>query len=82
MESEELTFSDLLSLVRRRFAVFANSFIALLSISVLLAFGLPSVYESTGTILIEQQAFAKHHLNYVIDTYLPTKLRHPERFLP
>jgi DNA topoisomerase VI subunit A len=30
----------------------------------------------------EQQALAKHGLNYVIDTYLPEKLRHPEHFLP
>ncbi len=30
----------------------------------------------------EQQALAKHGLNYVIDTYLPQKLAHPERFLP
>jgi len=30
----------------------------------------------------EQQALAKHGLNYVIDTYLPEKLGHPERFLP
>jgi DNA topoisomerase-6 subunit A len=30
----------------------------------------------------EQQAFAKFNLNYVIDTYLPAKLAHPERFLP
>jgi DNA topoisomerase-6 subunit A len=30
----------------------------------------------------EQQALAKHGLNYVIDTYLPQKLEHPDRFLP
>jgi DNA topoisomerase-6 subunit A len=30
----------------------------------------------------EQQALAKHGLNYVIDTYLPEKLAHPDRFLP
>jgi DNA topoisomerase-6 subunit A len=30
----------------------------------------------------EQQALAKHGLNYVIDTYLPEKLARPERFLP
>ena len=29
-----------------------------------------------------QQALAKHGLNYVIDTYLPEKLKHPEKFLP
>jgi DNA topoisomerase-6 subunit A len=31
---------------------------------------------------VEQQAFAKHDLNYVIDVYLPKKLKHPELFLP
>jgi len=30
----------------------------------------------------EQQAFAKHDLNYVMDTYFPAKLEHPEKFLP
>lgn len=31
---------------------------------------------------VEQQAFAKHDLNYVIDVYLPRKLKNPEKFLP
>jgi DNA topoisomerase-6 subunit A len=30
----------------------------------------------------EQQAFAKFDLNYVMDTYLPAKLKRPEKFLP
>ncbi|MDH3217232.1 MAG: DNA topoisomerase IV subunit A [Candidatus Krumholzibacteria bacterium] len=30
----------------------------------------------------EQQALAKHGLNYVIEKYLPEKLRHPGQFLP
>src|SRR5260221_372750 len=30
----------------------------------------------------EQQALAAHGLNYVIDTYLPEKIAHPEKFLP
>jgi len=30
----------------------------------------------------EQQAFAKHHLNFVMDTYLPEKLDQPKRMLP
>ena len=30
----------------------------------------------------EQQALAKHGLNYVIDEYLPRKLAKPELFLP
>jgi len=31
---------------------------------------------------VEQQAFAKHSLNFVIERYLPEKLAHPEKFLP
>jgi len=31
---------------------------------------------------VEQQAFAKHGLEYVVQKYLPKKLRHPEKFLP
>jgi len=31
---------------------------------------------------VEQQAFAKHSLNYVLETYLPEKLAHVDRFLP
>ena len=30
----------------------------------------------------EQQALAAHGLNYVMDTYLPEKISHPEKFLP
>ena len=30
----------------------------------------------------EQQALAKHGLNYVIDSYLPEKLSNPSAFLP
>ncbi len=30
----------------------------------------------------EQQAFAKHHLNFVMETYLPEKLAHPKKMLP
>ncbi|NNE43857.1 MAG: DNA topoisomerase VI, partial [Gemmatimonadetes bacterium] len=31
---------------------------------------------------VEQQALAKHGLNYVIDEYLPQKLANPKQFLP
>jgi uncharacterized protein involved in exopolysaccharide biosynthesis len=55
MEHTALSFSEMMAVVRRRFVVFANTFVALLSLAVLLAFGLPSIYESTATILIEQQ---------------------------
>jgi DNA topoisomerase-6 subunit A len=31
---------------------------------------------------VEQQAFAAHGLNHVLEVYLPEKLKHPDRFLP
>ncbi|MFP4057837.1 MAG: DNA topoisomerase VI [Candidatus Brocadiia bacterium] len=31
---------------------------------------------------VEQQAFAAHSLNFVLETYLPQKLRSPKKFLP
>jgi len=31
---------------------------------------------------VEQQAFAKHGLDFVVKTYLPEKLKHVEKFLP
>jgi DNA topoisomerase-6 subunit A len=31
---------------------------------------------------VEQQAFAAHSLNYVMDTYLPEKLKNPKTWLP
>jgi len=31
---------------------------------------------------VEQQAFAKHSLEFVAKTYLPNKLKNPEKFLP
>ena len=30
----------------------------------------------------EQQALSLHGLNFVIDEYLPAKLKHPDKFLP
>jgi DNA topoisomerase-6 subunit A len=31
---------------------------------------------------VEQQAFAKHGLDYVVNKYLPDKLKNPAKFLP
>ncbi|MHC4346040.1 MAG: hypothetical protein ACYSUP_15310 [Planctomycetota bacterium] len=31
---------------------------------------------------VEQQAFAKHGLDFVVNKYLPVKLRNPSKFLP
>ena len=75
MENNALSFSELLAVVRRRFVVFANFFVALLSLSVLLAFGLPSVYESTATILIEQQNIPDDLVQSTITSYADERIQ-------
>jgi DNA topoisomerase VI subunit A len=37
---------------------------------------------ATMKVRVEQQAFAKHGLNFVIDKYLPEKLKNPKTWLP
>lgn len=75
MEPDALNATDILGLIRRRFAVFANSFVAALSLAVLLAFGLPSVYESTGTILIEQQDIPDDLVASTITSYADEQIQ-------
>jgi uncharacterized protein involved in exopolysaccharide biosynthesis len=75
MEDTALSFSEIMAVVRRRFAIFANTFVALLSLSVLLAFGLPSVYESTATILIEQQNIPDDLVQSTITTYADERIQ-------
>lgn len=69
MDEKTLGMSDLIGLVRRRLAIFVNTFVAALALSALLAFGLPSVYESTGTILIEQQDIPDDLVQSTITSY-------------
>ena len=75
METDSLSFSDLLGLLRRRLTVFALSFVALMSLTVLIAFGLPSVYDSTGTILIEQQDIPDDLVQSTITSYADERIQ-------
>ena len=45
-------------------------------------FALPVVTPKSLKDPAEQQAFAVHDLNYVINNYLPEKLASPKKFLP
>ena len=75
MESEALSLSELLALLRRRFAVFANTFVALLCLTVVLAFGLPPEYESIGTIGIEQQNIPDDLVQSTITSYADERIQ-------
>jgi len=75
MESEALSFSELMALLRRRLAVFTNTFVALVSLSVLLAFGLPPAYESIGTIGIEAQNIPDELVPSTITSYADERIQ-------
>jgi len=51
----QLTLNDYLAILRRRWILIVTSFIILLVIATSVAFLIPSVYESSATILIESQ---------------------------
>jgi len=46
------------------------------------AFTIAALRRHLAMLRVEQQAFAKHGLNHVIEKYLPTKLKRPAKFLP
>jgi uncharacterized protein involved in exopolysaccharide biosynthesis len=75
VESDSLSFSDLLGLLKRRASVFSNTFVALISLTVLIAFGLPSSYDSTGTILIEQQDIPDDLVQSTITSYADERIQ-------
>ena len=50
-----LSISEMISMFRRRFKVFAITSSVILTVAIVIAFVLPPVYKSTATILIQQQ---------------------------
>jgi uncharacterized protein involved in exopolysaccharide biosynthesis len=74
-EAESLTFADFMSIVKRRFSIFAHTLIILIAVTVVLAFGLPPVYESTGTILIEEQNIPSDLVQSTITTYADERIQ-------
>lgn len=74
-EAEHLKTSDFVAILKRRFSVFAHTLIMLLCVTIVLAFGLPPVYESTGTILIEQQDIPDDIVQSTITSYADERIQ-------
>ena len=74
-ESESLSFSDFLAILKRRFSIFAHTLIILTCITIVLAFGLPAIYESTGTILIEEQNVPEDLVRSAITSYADERIQ-------
>ncbi len=74
-DSESLNLSDLAAILKRRFSVFSHTLLILLALTIVLAFGLPSVYESSGTILIEEQNVPDDLVPSTITTYADERIQ-------
>jgi uncharacterized protein involved in exopolysaccharide biosynthesis len=75
LESESIKFSDFSAILKRRFSIFAHTLFILLCVTVVLAFGLPSVYQSTGTILIEEQNIPEDLVQSAITSYADERIQ-------
>lgn len=51
----ELTFADYLSIIRRRAPYLIGTFVVVLVVAIVVAFTIPPIYRSTGTIMVESQ---------------------------
>lgn len=74
-DAESLSIADFVAILKRRFSVFAHTLIILVCITVVLAFGLPPVYESTGTILIEEQDIPEDLVQSAITSYADERIQ-------
>ena len=74
-ESESLNASDFAAVLKRRFSVFMHSLIILVCLTFVLAFGLPPVYQSTGTILIEEQNIPPDLVQSAITSYADERIQ-------
>jgi uncharacterized protein involved in exopolysaccharide biosynthesis len=75
VETDSPGFSDFVAILKRRFSIFAHALIILICITVVLAFGLPPVYESAGTILIEDQSIPEDFVPSAITSYADERIQ-------
>ncbi len=68
-------FSDFVGIAKRRKAQIITPFLLILSIAAVLAFSLPAVYQSTATILIEQQEIPEDLIKSTVTSYADERIQ-------
>ncbi|HEX6998130.1 MAG TPA: hypothetical protein VF322_08290 [Gammaproteobacteria bacterium] len=71
----ELTFKDYIAVFKRRGGLFFAIAAPIITIGVLLAFGLPPIYESTGVLLVEQSEVPEHLVRSAVPDYPGERVR-------
>jgi uncharacterized protein involved in exopolysaccharide biosynthesis len=74
-ENKELTLEDYKGILARRWKVFSLVSSALVTVGVVIAFGLPPVYESSGLVLVEQQEVPEYLVRSTVTGYADERLR-------
>ncbi len=75
MVSNDISMDDYLAIIRRRKMGIIIPFSLILLATLVLAFGLPSVYQSTGTILIEQQEIPQDLVPSTVASYASERIQ-------
>jgi uncharacterized protein involved in exopolysaccharide biosynthesis len=75
MEQDVKTFSDYLAALRRRRGQMTVVALAILALSLGVAFGLPPVYQARGTILIEQQEIPQDLVRSTVTSYADQRVQ-------
>ena len=70
----ELTFSDYLSILKRRWLQMLAVFIIILSVAIAAAVFLPPTFQSTGTILIESQQIPDDVVKATVTSYADERI--------
>lgn len=68
-------FGDYFAFVRRRKMELVVPLVTILFITVLLAFGLPAIYQSTATILVEQQEIPQELVRSTVNSYAEERIQ-------
>ena len=64
----ELSFKDYISVLKRHSNLFFWSIAPIVTIGVAIAFGLPTIYESNGTIIVEQQEISEDVISTTVNS--------------
>ena len=75
MEENTFSLKDVIDVLKRRKEAYILPFLLVLGIAVVLAFLLPSKYQSTSTILIEQREIPAEYVTSSITTYAEQRMQ-------
>lgn len=70
----QLTFSDYLSILRRRWVMMLGVFAAIFVVALAVAMVVPPVYQSTGTIMVESQQISSDLVQATVTSYADERI--------